>query len=167
MKHRFIAFSFFVLGILLFFVSKDPFSLPSEDTNVQISFYNKMKVFNDFEFIGIFIYNITVGFLLSILGFFTGGLLTALILIWNGFLIAMVYNIAIYKLPIDTILYASKHIPFEIFAFLIFAQFGLKGKSFISNILKKNEIDFSLIPKIKNLSYPTFLLIIAAILETI
>jgi len=167
MKHRLIAFSFFVFGILLFFITKDTSHLAPKDTHAEISFYEKIKFYNNFEVIGIFIYNLTLGFLLSIMGYFTGGLLTLLILIWNGFLIAMVYNLAIYKLSIDTILYSSKHIPFEILAFLIFAEFGLKGRFFISKILKKNEIDFSLFPNIKNLIYPSFLLIISSILETI
>lgn len=171
MKNRFIAFIFFVLGILLFFISKDTSLLTSELTStnkdVSISFFDKMAFFDGYEVFGIFIYNLVVGFLLSFVGYFTGGFLTLMILLWNGFLVAIIYNMAIYKLPIDTILYATKHAPIEIFAFLIFADFGLKGRFFIKNILKNNEIDFLLFPKFKNLIYPTLLLAVASILETI
>ncbi|WP_044401284.1 stage II sporulation protein M [Lacinutrix sp. Hel_I_90] len=171
MKNRLIALVFFVFGILLFFISKDTsimtLELTSENSNTNISFFDKMAFFKGYEVFGIFIYNLGVAFLLSFVGYFTGGLLTLIILLWNGFLIAIVYNMAIYKLPVDTILYASKHAPIEIFAFLIFADFGLKGRFFIKRILNKNEIDFTLIPNFKNLIYPTILLILASILETI
>lgn len=167
MKYRFIAFAFFVFGILLYFISKDTTHLISDSTPVKISFYSKMAPFKGFEVVGIFIYNLSVGFLLSIIGYFTGGLLTVIILMWNGFLFAMVYNFAVCTLPIDTILYASKHVPFEIFAFLIYAEFGLNGNFFVMQILKKNEINFSLIPKFTKLFFSTILLIIASILETI
>lgn len=108
-----------------------------------------------------------VGILLSILGYFTGGVLTLSILVWNGFLVALVYNLASYQLPLDKILYASKHTPFEVYAFLIFADFGLQGRFFIRSILKYSEIDFSLIPTYRKLLFPTLLLVIAALLETI
>ncbi len=166
MKNKFIAFIFFVLGILLFYISKDTSQLPTFNNNqFKISFYENMEAFKNYEIIGIFINNLIVGVLLSIVGYFTGGFLTLIILIWNGFLVAMVYNMAIYKLPMETILYASKHAPIEIYAFIKFSEFGLEGRFFIKNILKNNEIDFTLIPKYQNLFLPIILLLIASILE--
>jgi len=166
MKNKIIAFCFFILGILLYFINKDTTQIPTVNNNqINISFYKNMDNFINYKFIGIFINNMIVGLLLSVFGYLTGGFLTLLILIWNGFLVAMVYNMAIYKLPISAILYASKHAPFEIYAFLIFSEFGLKGRFFIKNILKNNEINFTLIPGFKKLIFPIILLLIASILE--
>ena len=166
MKNRVVAFIFFMLGIFLFYINKDTSQLPmGNNSHFKISFYDKMDAFKNYEFIGIFINNIVVGILLSIVGYFTGGFLTLIILIWNGFLVAIVYNMAIYHLPLNTILYASKHAPIEIYAFLIFSDFGLEGRFFIKKIFKNNEIDFTLIPKYKNLVFPIILLLIASILE--
>ncbi|MBS9768355.1 MAG: stage II sporulation protein M [Flavobacteriaceae bacterium] len=169
MKNKCIAFAFFLLGIVLFIISKDTSQLPitTDNSEIKISFYESMEAFQGYEFIGIFLHNIVVGILLSIIGYFSGGFLTSIVLIWNGFLVALVYNIGIYQLPLDTILYASKHVPFEVYAFLVFADFGLQGRFFITKILKHNEIDFSLIPNYRKLLFPTVLLVISAFLETI
>ncbi len=170
MKNKCIAFAFFVLGIVLFFISKDTSQLPINTPNIEakISFFESMEAFKGYEFIGIFLHNIVVGILLSVVGYFTGGFLTSVVLIWNGFLVALVYNMGIiYQLPLDSILYASKHAPVEVYAFLVFADFGLQGRIFITKIFKHNEIDFSLIPNYRKLLFPTILLIIAAFLETI
>ncbi len=169
MKNKCIAFAFFVFGIVLFSISKDTLQLPinTVNTEVKVSFYESMEAFRGYEFIGIFLHNIVVGILLSVVGYFTGGFLTSVVLIWNGFLVALVYNMGIYQLPLDSILYASKHAPIEVYAFLMFADFGLQGRFFITKILKHNEIDFSLIPNYRKLLFPTILLIVAAFLETI
>lgn len=143
MKNKGIAFAFFILGIALFYIGSKSSSIPTNagviDTSPHISFYDKMKAFEGYEFFGILINNIIVGILLSILGYFTGGVLTLSILVWNGFLVALVYNLASYQLPLDKILYASKHTPFEVYAFLIFADFGLQGRFFVRRILKYKE----------------------------
>lgn len=166
MKNRIIALCFFILGISLFYLSKEKTNLDIENNSqIKFSFYQNLDYFKNYKFLVIFTRNIIVGLLLSILGYFTGGFFTIIILIWNGFLVAMVYNLAIYRLPLDVIIYSSKHAPIEIYAFLLFSQFGLDGRFFINKILRKNEIDFSLIPKFKNLIFPTALLFIASILE--
>lgn len=170
MKNKCIAFALFLLGIALFWISRDTTAqLPINiaDSEAKISFYDSMKTFKDYEFIGIFLHNIVVGILLSIVGYFTGGFLTSIVLIWNGFLVALVYSIGIPQFPLASILYASKHTPIEIYAFLIFADFGLHGRFFIKKIIKKNEIDFTLILNYRKLLFPTVLLIVAAFLETI
>ena len=107
MKEKIIAFLFFIFGIVLFLFIRDSYPLNSFDnkSDFKISFYEKMNFFENFEFFGIFIFNLIVGFLLSFIGYFTGGFLTLLILFWNGFLIAMILNLAVYKLSIGTILY--------------------------------------------------------------
>ncbi len=169
MKNKCIAFAFFTFGIILFLISKDTSQIPTsaENFEVQASFYDSMEAFKGYEFFGIFLHNIVVGILLSIVGYFTGGFLTSIVLIWNGFLVALVYNMGIYQLPLGTVLYASKHAPVEVYAFLVFSDFGLQGRFFIAKILKHNEIDFSLIPNYRKLVFPTVLLVIAAFLETI
>lgn len=168
MKNRFIAFIFFMFGVFLFYISKDASQLPTGNNNqFKISFYENMEAFKNYEIIGIFINNLIVGVLLSIVGYFTGGFLTLIILVWNGFLVAIVYNMAINHFPLYTILFASKHVPIELYAFFIFSDFGLNGRFFIKNILKNNEIDFSLIPEYKKLIFPTILLLISSILETL
>jgi len=167
MKDRIVSLVFFSIGIFLFYINIDSQLTTIENSQIKISFYENLEGFRNYEFIGIFINNIIVGFLLSVFGYLTGGFLTLLILIWNGFLVAIVYNMAFYQLPLDTILYASKHVPIEVYAFLIFSEFGLKGRYFFLNIFKNNEIDFKLTPKYKTLILPIVLLFIAAILETI
>ena len=168
MKSRITAFIIFLFGIFLFFFSIEKSTITFENSKIQdINLYENMKFFEGFEFLGIFLNNLVVGFFLSIAGYFTGGFLTILILIWNGFFVAAVYNIGFHYVSIDNILYASKHAPIEIYSFLIFSEFGFKGHYFMKKILKENIIDFTLIPKFKKLIYPVLLLFIASILETL
>lgn len=168
MRTKFFGFLLFLFGVFLFYINKDITIVNVGDGKIKANdIYENMKYFEGIEFLGVFLNNILVGFLLSILGYFTGGFLTALILVWNGFFVAAVYNIAFYYVSIDTMLYASKHAPIEIYAFLIFAEFGFQGFHFLKKILKENVIDFSLMPKLKKLVLPSLLLFIASILETL
>ena len=104
---------------------------------------------------------------MSFVGFFTGGLLKVFILVWNGFLFAMIYNSVIYTVPLETILYSSKHVFFELFAFLLFAEFGFKGFQFVKNIISNNEINFNHMPSLYKLILPGVLLLFSAFLEVI
>jgi uncharacterized membrane protein SpoIIM required for sporulation len=112
----------------------------------------------------IFLNNIIVGLLLSIFGFFSGGLLSILILFWNGYLIGSIYIESWANLSLNQIFYYSKHIPLELFAFVLFANFGLKGFVFYKKLFKY-KIDIGLIPSYRCLILPTILLLIASIIE--
>ncbi len=70
-----------------------------------------------YDFLNIFITNTIVSLLLSIAGFFTGGILTLLIIIWNVLLLYLLYSYAFLSTnDINAILYLSKHAPLEIYA---------------------------------------------------
>ena len=81
MKTNLLAFLFFSIGILLYVVLNDnstDFDLKEEYT---INPSDLKSIDTGIYFLDIFLNNIIVGLMLSYLGFFTGGILTAVLLI--------------------------------------------------------------------------------------
>jgi uncharacterized membrane protein SpoIIM required for sporulation len=121
-------------------------------------------------FIYIFSRNLTVGLMLSFLGFITGGSLTILILLYNGIAFGMflksIFNN--YLCPYDMILkHIIPHAFTEILGFCLFGAIGLKGFNFYKCILMESSLNLILIPKLKEAFLPTFLLFFSAIIETV
>ncbi|WP_452602997.1 stage II sporulation protein M [Pontimicrobium sp. MEBiC06410] len=172
MKYKIAAFSIFILGFLYYtlFVldlNNDTALDCINDKFAKVDYSKIQAVSFDIDFVNIFINNLIVALFLSILGFFSGGVLTTAILFWNGFLFAAVFILGFYGLSIDTLLYVCKHAPIELYALFLFSEFGLKGASFYKKVLIQKAIDFKLFPNIKTLLLPTLLLLIASIIETL
>ncbi len=119
------------------------------------------------NFYSIFCNNLIVGALLAVGGYLSGGLLTVIILFWNGFLLteivqsAMLLDISGWDIAYSLML----HGPLEIFAFLLFAKIGLGGWQFYKGILREHTITFKNIT-LKGVLCPVALLVVAALIES-
>ena len=155
----------FSLGFLHYTIAykNNPFS-KTEFSSKNIGLFRTEK-YEEHGAIDIFLNNMRVGFLISIVGFATGGILTVLILYWNGFLIANTFFTAIDFIPIRTIFYYLKHAPLEIFALTLFSVIGFKGFFFYKKIFLKEDNLNIVIPKPKDFLLPTILLFIASFIE--
>ncbi len=117
----------------------------------------------------IFFNNLIVGFFTSIIGFFTGGLITIVVFIWNGFTLGLLFktlqntNINATNIFINQVL---PHAPTEIFAYCLFGCIGLKGHFFFKGILFESRLYLKHLPRIEEFILPTFLLFISAVIET-
>jgi len=130
--------------------------------------YEEFKNFNTgYLFLDIFLNNLLVGFLLSFLGFLTGGILSAIILFWNGYILGIIYNAAFLIVPLSDIIYSSKHVPVELYALITFATLGFQGFHFCKALLAEGKIYKEYIPHMKKFILPVISLLIASILETL
>lgn len=120
-----------------------------------------------FLFLDIFLNNLLVGIVLAILGYFSGGLLSLVVLFWNGYLLGMIYKMGLETLPIIEVLFYSKHLLFEIPALILFANFGLKGFDFFQKIVVDKEINIIPLSEFKKLIVPVILICFGSILEVI
>lgn len=136
---------------------------------VSNTFYRNMQFLHSkFIFVNIFVTNLFVGLILSIIGFFTGGILTLLILIWNFFLLWLVYfPVFTTNRNISIILYFSKHLPIEIYAFVLFSLIGFRGFKFYTKLIISHELDKELLPNLKELLFPSILLFFSSLIEVI
>ena len=166
MKHYFMGLLLLVSGGVYFILSHD-FQLSYNHTNYDFS-YDDLKNFDTgFLFLDIFLNNLLVAFLLSVLGFITGGLLSSIILFWNGYILGIVYSAAFYSLPFFAIIYNSKHIPTELYALIAFSTIGFQGFSFCKDLIVHGKITKEYIPNIRKILLPTILLFISSILEVL
>jgi hypothetical protein len=132
---------------------------------VNLQYQNSKTIISDlqiiqtkYNYINIFVTNFVVGLVLSIIGFFTGGMLTLLILIWNFLLLCLIYSsvISTNDISIDIILYYSKHLPLEIYAFALFSIVGFKGFKFYKKLIVSQHFDNKLLPNLKEILLPSF-----------
>jgi uncharacterized membrane protein SpoIIM required for sporulation len=130
--------------------------------------YDGMKTINTgFDFLDIFVNNLVVGLILSVFGFLSGGIITTVVLFWNGYILSIVYNMAFKILEIQEILYYSKHILPEIIALILLSSIGYKGFFFYKKVFLYKKIDLNKNPKLKEFIFPIFILFIASIIETL
>ena len=111
--------------------------------------------------------NIFVAFLLSFVGFYTGGLLSLVILLFNGFMLKM----AIIQLPDSwNDLYIASyfwHAPFEIIAFSWFGAIGMLGFTNIRKLFNNETLDLKTPNQLSMYINPLILLLIADIIESL
>jgi uncharacterized membrane protein SpoIIM required for sporulation len=157
-QNLFFCFIFIISGLLL------SFYLTNNIANIDIPENHKIIIaFKIDVFCKIFFNNLLVGILISVLGFITGGLLSALILFWNGIIVGELLKS--YTINGSVIPFFIYHGVFEITAFLCFGIIGMKGLDFYVNLFKYNilKVYFP-----KNLFlYSTIALFIGAIIETL
>lgn len=169
MKYKLFSLSVFAFGFVIIFIFLN-LEVSNNDLNpIKFSGYENLQIIDtNIKFLDIFFNNLVVAFILSILGFLSGGLLTIVTLFWNGFLLGIILFLGYYGLEIHTFLYLIKHIPLELYAFLIFSEFGLKGFNLYKKILTNNEtIDIQSTLNFKKLIAPIIILFIASIIETL
>lgn len=130
--------------------------------------YDDIKVINTgFNFLDIFLNNLIVGLIISVFGFLSGGLITTVVLFWNGYILSIVYSMAFNILEIQEILYYSKHIPLEFIALILLSSVGYKGFFFYKEAFIQKKLNLNLIPKVNEFALPVSLLFIASIIETL
>ena len=134
---KIISFITLLIGFLYYIMTYVPFNYSGE--------YNfnpdEMKsVDTGISFLDIFLNNFFLCLILSFIGYFTGGLLTLILLFWNGYIIAMIYNLAFRVIALNEIVFLSKHLPFEILAIILFSEFGLNGFHFYKKIIIDKKI---------------------------
>ncbi|SFH85091.1 stage II sporulation protein M [Halpernia frigidisoli] len=170
MKKLFLlSFLVFSCGFFYYPLSNESYNKDKKKEKIENSFRPKKNIYGDTNknFFQIFLNNLFIGFLLSILGFLSGGLLTILILFWNGYLLSIVYSMAFYSLNITDILYYSKHIPIELFALMLFSNIGYKGFYFYKDFLINRNLTKTYLPKISDFIIPISLLFISSIIESL
>lgn len=130
--------------------------------------YDEMKIIDTgFNFLDIFLNNLIVGLILSILGFLSGGLITIIVLFWNGYILSIIYNMAFNLLDSKEIFYYSKHIPLEMIGLILLSSIGFKGFFFYKEVFLEKKINLKIIPKSSEFALPILLLFIASIIETL
>ncbi|MBL0742642.1 stage II sporulation protein M [Chryseolinea lacunae] len=120
---------------------------------------------NGSVFLSIVANNLLIGILVSAGGFLTGGILTAAVFTWNGFILMLTIR-ALSQCQDESIveLFAFHGI-FEISAFLLFGTIGFRGFSFWKNLIEKDPMPPAVFINWKFALLPTLLLVIAATIE--
>lgn len=163
----FISLSTLFIGIIIGYISSLYFN--QQNIDLSIKPYSSLLNFN-FNvdvFLKILKSNFIVAFLLSIGGYYSGGVLTVLVLLLNGYYLGI--NFTVIHNTNLTFLEFSKFFIFhgilEFTAFLLFARIGYSGFYFYKKFLKeeKLKIDFHF----KSYTKPSIILIIAAMIETL
>lgn len=111
----------------------------------------------------IFINNLLVSFFISLGGYLTCGILSIVIIFWNGFLIGCLIDTipASSENPFSLFVY---HGVFEFFAFCFSGIVGMYGIDFYRNIFSNNCLEFNMNVRYQCIS--VVLLFIASIVET-
>lgn len=147
-----------LIGISLGFLFENPNKL------INITNQNNQS-FNLILFIEIFFNNLIVGLLLSIGGYFSYGILTIFILIWNGVILGSLFKLCnnVDVTFLESLKYFIFHGTFELYSFFLFSLIGFKGWKFY-NRLFYNEL-FLIEIKLSDFLIPIILLLIAAAIE--
>ena len=162
MKIKLLAFSLMILGFTYYFQSYEPMELASTYTFSP----DDLKSFDTGSlFFDIFLNNLILGILLSIAGYFTGGIITSALLFWNGYILGSVFKTSSLILTASEILFYSKHIFTELLAFILFSEFGYKGFNFYKKIILNKHIEVFTFGEFKSLVSPVLLLILSAYIE--
>jgi uncharacterized membrane protein SpoIIM required for sporulation len=135
---------------------------------------NKASIYNSKSFIEIFYYilksNSIVGLLSCYLGYLSGGLITLIILIFNGYLFG-IYFFPFLKLSTldfqhnQPLINLFGHVPFEIISFSLFGALGLRGFDWLIKLYSDKGIEIDL-PSPEALLIPFLILVFATIIET-
>ncbi|MGY0426046.1 MAG: hypothetical protein ACWIPI_04345 [Polaribacter sp.] len=157
-----------ILLLVLILSSFKPLHINLEYQNSKNITSNLQILHTKYNYVNIFVTNLVVGFVLSIIGFLTGGMLTLLILLWNFLLLWLIYASVISNhYNIGIILYFSKHLPIEIYAFALFSIIGFRGAKFYKKLIVSNELDTKLFPSIKEILIPSLLLFLSSLIEVL
>ncbi len=164
MKLFFISLSFFIAGFIFQLLTNKPIC-QNINYNYKFNHSDLKSIDTGYLFVDIFLNNLILCIFISFIGYISGGILTCVLLFWNGYILSVIFKAGLLVLPIVDVLFLSKHMPFEIFSILIFAKFGLKGFLFYKDLITKNKIKFLHRHEVMDLIKPTMLLLLASIIE--
>ena len=116
------------------------------------------------SFWGIFQNNFRVSLLILIGGYLSGGLLTGVIFLWNGYVLGdLILDCLKIGFSWQTIGSGLLHSPLEIFALLLFGAVGFRGFDFIRGILIQRPLPDRI--RLLPLIIPGVILLLAALIE--
>ncbi len=138
MRRYFIILAVFIIGFLLY----NPEQVKYNTSNLKYSFdVTELNNFNSgILFFDIFINNLIICLFIAFFGYISGGIITLIIIFWNGYLLSMFIKTGYSLMQLNEFIYFSKHIPLELFSIFMFANFGLNGFDFYKKLIIKNEI---------------------------
>lgn len=167
-----VCLSCIVIGIVVAFLLLGKQQLPSTTpsyTPIDWSTSQLNANYSAWEiFIKICFSNFIVGFLLSVVGFLTGGFITCLTIIVNSMNVSILI-ITSYRtgITIPDILHMTVfHGVFEIIAFIWLAIIGLGGYNFYSEIMR-NGFTIQMLPSCRILIIPNLIILFAAVIEIV
>lgn len=129
MKRYVIILSVFLFGFIVF---KAPNTQP---TDLKYSFnLSQLNNFNSgYLYLDIFLNNLLICLFIAFFGFLSGGVITLIVIFWNGYLLSMFMKTGYSLMQLSDFIYFSKHIPLELISIFMFANFGLGGGDFSKN----------------------------------
>ncbi|WP_136465845.1 stage II sporulation protein M [Flagellimonas onchidii] len=164
-----VGIAFWLIGALSSTLS---YNLPKKQDDLNPNTSNKptdkIVIFEqEHNYQNILLTNLQVGLLISIGGLLSGGIISAIIFVWNGYILSEIINNCIsLEMPYSKILYGLLHSPTEIISLLLFGSIGFKGFTILKTILKGEMLILSLLPKLSSFFLPIILLVFSAIIET-
>ena len=104
--------------------------------------------------------------MISFFGYLSGGILSVLVSVWNGFLVGIIIAEVADYTTVGLIFMRLMHCPVEIIALSWFGGIGLLGFGNVKKIFLNKPIALSVLPSPEVLKKPSALLAVAAIVET-
>ncbi len=161
-----ISLAFFSLGMFLgiHYFESTCFDQTFEVNKADMSSYERVQIF-----LKIFINNIKVALLSMICGSLSFGVVTSIILMYNGHLLTTLYLNLIYSYHLDqtTVLNYLVHAPLELFGIIIVSGIAIKNIQYLLARLKTGEnFEVKHFFLHKELLIGTLFIFIAAIIET-
>lgn len=169
MELRVLLTRYSVLSVAILLLATIVGVLVSPDCSGEIgAVISKSKEGFNFNFHVLFyllVNNFTVAILLSLGGYFTGGVLSALVLFWNG--VCLGCYLSTYSCTGLSMFEFSKYFIFhgipEFFSFILFATIGFSGIKLYKDLLRNQEVKVQL--DYRNFIVPSAILAIAALVE--
>jgi len=173
-----LAITFFCIGLILSFEPKSDLPLgnlhnQNLPTNIRDFPHFPLKVVDGEQnylktFLCILMKNSLVGVSLCIGGLISAGIITAILMVWNGYLLGIIMNmvlssgVTIYRLTFTFITYG----PIEVLAMAWLGAIGLRGSIIMIDFIRENKINKNNIPSLWEIGLPFVFLSIAAFFET-
>ena len=117
------------------------------------------------DFSSIFLNNFIVALIITFLGYFTFGILSLLISLYNGIILGLIINSFLKEYSKILLTKVLFHVPLEILAFSCFCSYGLLGVKNLGSTWRNQNWSFAYLPKPKSFIYPVIFLLGAAFIE--
>jgi len=137
--------------------------------NVEI----EEKVTDNSSFFELFVFilgnNILAAAIILVGGLVTGGFLSVAGLLWNGFILGVIVRAALMRgMDCSTLAFSLVlHGPVEFAGFVWVGAMGLRGTTFVLNLVRTGKLRSDLLPSTKELVVPLILIGVAAGLEAL
>ncbi len=111
--------------------------------------------------------NLAVAFILAFLGYFSFGLVSIFVSIYNGFILSLHITSFLNTYTVYSLYKVLLHAPTEFFSLCYFGAFGITGFSnFLSVINEEKYSHYNFLTSLKILYLPIFLLFFSALIES-